>query len=72
MTDTDDRRRRNRIPPLAIIIVALLALLAVIAWIRSDGSVRSPDAEVSMPVDLPDAGDMPDPELPPAPTPRPS
>ena len=69
MTDPDTRH--NRIPPLAIIVVALLALLAVIAWVRTGGGVRPPDAEVGMP-ELPDVGDLPDPQPLPSPTPGPS
>ena len=71
MTDTDKHRRR-RIPPLAIIVVALLVLLGVIAVLRSGASVVSPDSGVSIPVDIPDDAVMPNPQPPAPPIPRPS
>ena len=71
MTNVDSGRRRNRVPPLAIIVLALLALLAAIAMFRSNGSVKSPDSEVSMPVDLPDEAVMPNPQPNAPPVPRP-
>ena len=70
MADAHDRRKQG-VPPLVWIVLALLALLVVIAVVQSDGSTTSPDAEVSMPVDLPDAPQMPDVTPTPSPTPSP-
>ena len=66
-----DNDRRKGVPPLVWIVLALLALLVIIAVVQSDGTVTSPDAEVSMPVDLPDNPRMPDPTPTPPVTPTP-
>ena len=72
MTNADSGRRRNPVPPLALIVLALLALLVVIAMVRSNGSVETADSEVSMPVDVPDKAVMPNPQPTPPVVPRPS
>jgi len=72
MSNADSGRRRNRIPPLALIVIALLALLAIIVMVGRDGSVESPDSGVTMPIQTPDEAVMPNPQ-PNAPVvPRPS
>ena len=63
MTDnTHHKSGRKGVPPLVWIVVALLALLVVIAVVQSDGTTRSADSSVTMPVDLADAPVMPNPE----------
>jgi hypothetical protein len=72
MTKIDNGRRGNRVPPLALIVIGLLALLAIIVLVGREGSVKSPDTDVSMPIQTPDEAVMPTPQ-PNAPVvPRPS
>ena len=68
MADTD---RRKAIPPLVWIVLALLALLVIIAVVQRDGSTTSADSRVTMPVDLPNDAEMPDPAPTPPVTPAP-
>ena len=67
----DDAPRRKGIPPLVWIIVGLLVLLVAIYFVTKDGEVKTPDTGVSMPVDLPDAPTMPEPNPPAPPLPAP-
>ena len=62
MADTHNQGRRKGVPPLVWIVVALLALLVVIAVVQSDGTTRSADSSVTMPVDLANEPVMPDPQ----------
>ena len=48
MADTGKRKQN---PTLAIIVISLLVVMALIAFVDGDGSRRSPDAGVNMPVD---------------------
>ena len=62
MTNVDSGRRRNRIPPLALIVVGLLALLLIIVLVARDGAVKSPDSGVTMPTNVVDEAVMPNPQ----------
>lgn len=48
MADTTHRKNHSA---LAVIVIALLAVMGLIALVEGDGFRRSPDAEVTMPVD---------------------
>jgi hypothetical protein len=61
MTNVDSGRRRKGIPPLALIVIGLLALLLVIVLVGRDGAVKSPDSGVSMPIQK-DEAVMPNPQ----------
>ena len=71
MADTHNHSGRKGVPPLVWIVVALLALLVVIAVVQSDGTTRSADSSVTMPVDLANEPVMPNPEPDAAPRPAP-
>ncbi len=46
--------RRRQAPWLAIIVISLLVVMGLIAFVERDGSRTTPDAEVSVPQDLPE------------------
>jgi len=53
MADTGSTRR-NRIPPLAIIVVVLLGIMVLIAAVRANGVMRAGRSDTTAPIDTPD------------------
>ena len=52
-------QNRNRIPPLAIIVLVLLGIMVLIAAVRANGTMRTNQADMATPVDTPDEAVMP-------------